>query len=379
VIVRRGLLSRRALLVAVGPLISAGVLAASGGCGDNQLAPTSDAGLQSDTMDAVTDSGPPPTYSFVVLPDTQYYASSWPEIFEKQTEWLIANRDVRQIAFVLHTGDIVDADNPTQWEVASRSLHALDDQIPYVITAGNHDYKNLANRMGMGNEYFPVSGFAAFPWFGGTFEPEHVENSYSRFSVGTRGWLVVALEFGPRDEVLAWADGILKQFSSTPAIIITHAYLAHDNRRYDFNDRRGQQFNPHEYVMAGQPGTSINDGEEIWRKVVEPNRNVKLVFSGHDVSGSNLPPGTAGHLTSVRQDGSSVHQILANYQTCLGSPCECLSPPCGSTSPLVHGGNGYLRILVVAEAEGTISVQTYSPYVDQVLSDPNNQFVLPIN
>src|SRR6476660_10325807 len=152
---------------------------------------------------------PATAFSVVVLPDTQYYSSSWPDIFAAQTRWIVTNREAQQIAFVLHTGDVVDSDLPAQWDPASQALHLLDGEIPYAMTAGNHDYFNLADRMGMINTYFPPSHFTQYPWFGGTFEPGHLENSFSLFSAGGGRWVVLALEFGPRDEVLAWADSVL--------------------------------------------------------------------------------------------------------------------------------------------------------------------------
>ena len=246
------------------------------------------------------------------------------------------------------------------------------------MTAGNHDYNGtFADRMGLVNTYFPPSHFAQYPWFGGTFEPGHVENSFSVFPTGTgpgavdgggegQGagrWLVLGLEFGPRDEVLDWADSVLKAFRTVPAIIITHAYLYRDGSRYDFaGSNDSQDYNPHRYIMMGQAGSSANDGQEIWTKLVERNRNVKMVFSGHDVSPNDLPPGTAARLSSTRADGSVVHQILANYQTCLGAPCEY--PDSGVSNNVVRGGNGYLRIVRVTPAAGTMAVSTYSPYVD---------------
>ncbi|HEY7372066.1 MAG TPA: metallophosphoesterase [Polyangia bacterium] len=331
-----------------------------------------DAGPPADT--GTSDAGGPAgSYAIVVLPDTQYYASSWPEIFDAQTQWIAENREALRIAFVLHTGDIVDADVPEQWEAARRSLSTLEGRVPFALAAGNHDYANIADRMGMINAFFPPSRFAAHPWFGGTFEPEHVENSYYRFDAGAGQWLVLALEFGPRDEVLAWADGVLKAFSDTPAIVITHAYLTHDGTRYDRNASPHQAYNPHDYVMMGQPRTTINDGEEMWRKLILPNGNVRLVFSGHDVSGDGLPPGTAAHLTSTRTDGSVVHEVLANYQTCVAPPCETFD---GNT---VRGGSGYLRILRVSPADRTVSISTYSPYLHRYLEDPSNAFTLPMN
>ena len=342
-------------------------------CGDNELAveSNSDAG-------AFPDAGTALAYSVIVLPDTQYYSSSWPDIFAAQTRWILDNKDAESIAFVLHTGDIVDFDDPSQWQVASDSLHVLDGQVPYVITAGNHDYKTFADRMGMGSDYFSVAAMSQFTGFGGTFEPDHIENSYSIFDVPGDRWLVLALEFGPRDEVLAWADGLLKQFADIPAIMITHAYMASDGNRYD-HVNRAQRFDPHDYAMAGQNGSSINDGEEMWTKLVVRNPNLKMVFSGHDVSGNDLPAGTVSRLTSARPDGSTVHQVLANYQTCVSPPCECLRSPCAADSTLVRGGNGYLRILKFMPQSRRISVRTYSPYVEQELTDSGNRFTLPMN
>lgn len=340
----------------------------NGGLGDTGV-PASDGGLDDGGGGGVI----APDYSIVVLPDTQYYASSFPDIFMEQTRWIVDHRDERQIAFVLHTGDVTDSDGLDQWDVASRSLHQLDGVVPYVIAAGNHDYHTLADRMGMANVFFPPSAFTAFPWFGGTFEPGHIENSFSLITVGTTRWVVLSLEFGPRDEALAWASTILMAFRDRPAIVITHAYLYHDSTRYN-DSGPPQNFNPHVYAMMGQPRSSINDGEEMWQKLVVPNLNVKLVFSGHDVNFGDLPPGTTGRLTSARPDGSLVHQILANYQTCTGAPCKL-----SYQGTVANGGNGYLRIVRFSAATHTISVSTYSPHLDRSLDDPANRFDLPMN
>jgi hypothetical protein len=328
-----------------------------------------------DASDGAVDGAMSPEgYAIVVLPDTQYYASSWPDIFAAQTRWIVDNKATQRIAFVLHAGDIVDWDVPAQWEPASKSLHALDGQVPYVLTAGNHDYGNLADRMGLFNTYFPPSHFEQFPWFGGTFEPGHAENSFSVIGDGPTRWLVIALEFGPRDAALDWANTVLARFRDTPAIIVTHAYLQHRSLRYDHSRPGPERFNPHDYIMMGQPGGDINDGEEMWRKVVAPNSNVKLVFSGHDVDpAEQLPPGTTGRLTSTRPDGTQVHQILANYQTCLASPCRT-----DANGASAKGGNGFLRIVRVNPAAHTLTVATYSPYVDQSLTDDANQFTLSL-
>ncbi|HEX3697624.1 MAG TPA: metallophosphoesterase [Polyangia bacterium] len=342
---------------------------------------TEDADVTPPALDAATDEAPPTTeadagadivalppaasgaFTVVVLPDTQYYAAVFHDIFPAQTQWIVNHRDDNQIAFVMHAGDIVDQDLPEQWTVAAAALHLLDGVVPYVLTAGNHDYANLADRTGMINSYFPPSSFASTSWFGGTFEDGHLENSYSLVSAGGRDWLLMSLEFGMRDEVISWADQILKANPARQAIIITHAYLF-GNERYDHVKSPGQSWNPHTYVMTDQTHTTINDGEELWQKLIEPNSNVRFVLSGHVIV-----PGS-GRLTSTRADGTRVHQILANYQSC-AYPCEFVG------AQRVDGGNGYLRLMRFDPGAHQIAVSTYSPYVDNFLHDADNEFTLP--
>src|SRR5262245_17180128 len=71
---------------------------------------------------------PEDSYAFVVLPDTQFYSSAWPDIFAAQTQWIVDHRAAEKIAFVLHTGDIVDYDITQQWGPASAALKILDGQ-----------------------------------------------------------------------------------------------------------------------------------------------------------------------------------------------------------------------------------------------------------
>ena len=164
-------------------------------------------------------------------------------------------------------------------------------------------------------------------------------------------WLILALEFGPRDAVLSWADGVAKRFAPMPAVVLTHAYLYDDNTRYDHVSRPDQLWNPHRYLSDAIPG-SVNDGEEIWRKLVAKNDNILFVLCGHDLGDG------VGRLTSTRPDGAKVHQLLANYQ--MGT----------------RGGEGYLRLMRFSPSDRRVSVRTYSPYLDRFKTDPDNQFTL---
>ena len=296
----------------------------------------------------------PSDFTIVALPDTQYYAADHPEILQAQSAWLVAQGAASDVALVVHEGDIVDKDEPRQWAVASGSLHLLDGVVPYMLTSGNHDYARSAtvvSRSSLINQYFPVATFAAMPSFGGTFEPDHVENSFQLVDTSGGPWLVLALEFGPRDAVLEWANGIVRQHASTPTIVVTHAYLYSDDTRYDHLTRPDQLWNPHAYLDDRLPG-SVNDGEEIWRKLIQDNDNILFVLCGHDLEDG------VGRLTSTRPDGSQVHQLLANFQM----------------EPL--GGGGYLRLMRFSPAERRVTVQTYSPLSDTFKTNPENEFSL---
>ena len=45
------------------------------------------------------------------MPDTQHYSESFPAIFTSQTQWIVDNKDARNIVFVTHEGDIVNQNN----------------------------------------------------------------------------------------------------------------------------------------------------------------------------------------------------------------------------------------------------------------------------
>ena len=57
--------------------------------------------------------------------------------------------------------------------------------------------------------------------------------------------MALGLEYGPRPEVMAWANQQLKTHAKRRAIIVTHGYLFYDNQRYDHrnstNDLGGQR------------------------------------------------------------------------------------------------------------------------------------------
>lgn len=296
-------------------------------------------------------------WSFVVLPDTQILAASHPEIFEAQTRWVTEAGKRWNVQFVAHVGDIVDDNTSEQWDVAFDALRRLDGRVPYVLAPGNHDYGlggSANDRSTRLNEYFPAADFELQPWFGGTFEPDRMENSYARFETPTGPWLVLALEFGPRREVLQWADEVLRAHPDHRTVVVTHAYLYSDDTRYDRARRPDQLWSPYDYGLAESPG-DVSDGEEMFQQLVRAHDQIEIVVCGHVLNDG------LGRRTSVQDGGGRVHELLANYQ---------------------HrelGGAGYLRVLTVAPSGDRVHVQTYSPFLDAWRDDPEESFVLVLD
>ncbi len=299
-------------------------------------------------------SGEDTGWTLVVLPDTQHYSEDYPDIFTTQTQWIAENVQSRSISFVVHEGDITNSHSDREWENARRSLSLLDGVVPYALVTGNHDYYRCEPRLldSSLSRYFPVNNYRSLPTFGGVYERNKLDNSYHLFSAGGRDWLVLALEFGPRNGVLRWADRVLKKYPQRSAIIVTHAYLYSDDTRYDHSSRTDQHWNPHIYMKP--PSVDANDGEEMWRKLVSPNPNVAFVLCGHVLNDG------AGRLTSIGASGNTVHQILVNFQM------------------VKEGGSGYLRLMEFSVDGKSVRFRTYSPHLKSYLTGDEHEFSLPL-
>ena len=301
-------------------------------------------------------------WSLVILPDTQYYTEDNSGVFEKQTRWIVENKKDENIVFVLQLGDLTDSYGAEahEWEVASTAMSILDCNeggddcaVPYAIVPGNHDY-NKSGRETHINKYFPVSRFESQPTWGDSMEVDRIENSYHLFNAGGQKFIVIALEFGPRESTLEWVDRVLGDYSDRKAIIITHAYLNRNSHRDSKNGSSWNTANPHRYAWL-EDTSDVNDGQEMWDNSFEDHDNVFFIINGHhlgDGQGFRIDKGI---------HGNTVYQMLVNYQ----SPIP----------PKIEGGNGYLRLLKFLP-NGTIEATSYSPVRNKYLTGGDHQFII---
>jgi hypothetical protein len=297
----------------------------------------------------------PGSWTLAVLPDTQYYSRSHPDVFEAQTRWIAEQVTELNIRYVLHLGDLTHNNTPEQWEVARRAMARLDGVVPYAVVGGNHDYGpdgNSANRDSLFSDYFPVSRYEAWPTFGGVMEPGRIDNSYHLFEAGGQKWIMLALEWAPRDAVVDWADRVLTRHADRLALLLTHAYMYADDTRYHWEryGRARQPASPRSYSVAGMPA-GANDGEDLWAKLVSRHPGMRMVINGH------TPGDGVARLASIGRHGNVVQQMLVNYQR---------MPP--------KAGNGYLRLYEFWPDGKTVQARSYSPVLDRWSTDVQNQF-----
>ncbi|MFN8196989.1 MAG: metallophosphoesterase [Nakamurella multipartita] len=272
----------------------------------------------------------PGAFSLAVIPDTQQEVFGADTRFANRTQWLVDNRAALNLAFVLHTGDVVNWDTAdhAQYAIARTAMQKLTSAgIPWIPAIGNHDTAAVCaggsacpgqsahvNVRGTAtfNQYFPVS---SFPAVNGTFESGKVDNAWSTFTAGNMDWLVLNLELWPRAQVISWARDVVAGHPQHNVIVVTHSYL---------NAGGG--------IEQGNGGYGDTSPQYLYDNLVRPFSNVKLVFSGH--------VGNAASRTDVRPDGSKVVSFLGAFHS-------------NSTNPV--------QIVTIDPAAGSVSTRFYAP------------------
>jgi hypothetical protein len=316
--------------------------------------------------DAILVNGEPPlpqpgAFTVAVLPDTQHYSEDFPFTFFTQTQWIAENQKARNIVCAIHLGDITNRSTRFEWKNAARAFSVLDGKVPYFLTTGNHDYSDgghCNDRTTWFNWYFPAFRYRRLPTFGGVYdrEPKRYENSFHLFDAGDRSFLVLALEFGPRKDVVRWANEIVHCHPDRQVILVTHAYAYHDNSRYDWKGKGQKQlWNPHTYGVAAATNHDVSDGEELWTNLISQHENFVLTLNGHVLDDG------LGHLQSQTPGGRNVQQMLVNFQ---------MKP---------RGGDGWLRLLEFQPDGKTVQVYDYSPTRKQRNESPGNQYTFELS
>lgn len=272
----------------------------------------------------------PPDFTLVHVTDTQYYTQSSPQGYGTMMAWVNSQQAARNIAHVIHTGDITDFGNSEeQWIRADLAMDLLEAPlldlphgVPYGILPGNHD--GAPGNTLLYNQYFGVSRFFGRPYYGGHYGSNN-DSNFTLFSAAGMDFISIHLRMQPDSAILAWADGLLQAYSDRRAIVSSH-YI----------------------IEVGENAPFSPWGLAIYN-ALKHNPNLFLMLCGH-VYGE-------GKRFDDYQ-GRRIWTMVADYQS-------------------VDGGvGGWLRLLRFSPAHDKIYVRTYSPVSGAYMSGPSSQFEL---
>jgi len=161
--------------------------------------------------------------------------------------------------------------------LANAAMSILDGVVPYGVLPGNHDQPTEYY-----NDYFGYERYQDEPWYGGHYGDNN-DNNYQLFSALGMDFIVLHLQFNPPDEVLTWADEVLRSHSDRRAILNSHWILNDTGERCEYGDR-------------------------IYN-ALKGNENLFLMLCGH----VGWAEENEAHRVDIVND-NPIYQLLADYQ-----------------------------------------------------------------
>lgn len=290
-------------------------------------------------------------FSIAVIGDTQVV--SWYHTNPKDPkenilchtyDWIIENKDEKKISFSIGLGDITEYDLDIEWEHTTEEIFKQDGVLPYLAIQGNHDSIAQYNRY-MANETYMKQ-------IKGVYKQGSVENAYTTFSASGIDFLVISLDYGPDDDVLAWAGKVIEDHPYHRVIIATHSYLYYS----------GKPGKPGESLQATADSESVsggpdsNNGIDIWNEFASQYENIFLVLSGHIDADALVTTQLKG------KNGNIVTQILCDPQHI----------------DKVDRPTGMIAMLYFSEDGNKMQTEWYSPYQDMYYGD-SNQYTIDLH
>ena len=280
----------------------------------------------------------PGAYSMIVIPDQQILSHYYNDALLGMYQWIADNREKENIQIVMNVGDMADnCGNLDQWQITRDALDLLPDDLPFIAAPGNHDYDTnsgwnkgygVREQLTLMNQYLPRSLFEGYPTEIGFFDETNSANQWQAFRVNGNKYLVIALEYVPQDDVIAWANQVAQEHSDHQIIVVTHSYVGN---------------------------TGNLDQPKLWNDFVSKHDNVIMAFSGHVFHTEVV------HRTDKGENGNDVHNILMDAQGL-------------DTGNRKHAMIGILRF----NADGTLcDISYYSTSRDQYEARSNFTVTLP--
>lgn len=302
------------------------------------------------------------------------FATMVGDVWEHPTERMDAAhraRGFRQVPNALLDDPDLAPDPRTrtiEMPIARRAFGILSGKLPFSVVPGNHDYDanwsdarfppapdpwhpgshplpfgmlaysgltNFTSVFGADTPFFKGRDWYVASYHGGA-------DSAQVFSAGGYRFLHLGLEMAPSDDVIAWAEKVVKAHPGMPTILTIHDHLNRDGERRAIPSVDFKAIDP-----------AHNNPQDLWDKFITRNDQVFLVLSGHQYGQS--------HRTDANAAGHKVHQVLADYQD---RHQTLLTVAPTRAKEHVGVGDGWMRLMQfdLSGPLPSIRVRTYSTH-----------------
>nr|WP_254302524.1 serine/threonine protein phosphatase [Sphingobium chlorophenolicum] len=251
---------------------------------------------------------------------------------------------------------------------ARQGYELIAGKLPFSVVPGNHDYdanwadsryvpgqkpefpfgmlaygglKNWASVFGAQTPFFKDKR-----WYVASYK-EGVDSAQI-FEAGGYRFLHIGLEMAPADDVLQWAESVIKRYPGVPTIISTHDHLNPAGER-----------RPISAVDFHAVDPSHNNPEAVWEKFLSKNDQIFLMLSAHQYGQSRR--------VDLNQYGHKVYQIMSDYQ---GRRQSFVNAAPGRSNEQETVGDGWMRLMKfdLSGPKPHIQVQTISTYFKSTAS-----------
>ena len=251
----------------------------------------------------------------------------------------------KNIKCVLQTGDLTWYNLRDQYEVFLEYTTPLASLIPYISCPGNHDYEYNYDIGNVITDRYSTL-FSAYTQFQQVrdrivdrFERGRMENIIVANEIDGERYDIIALEFGPRTEVIDWVRNHVQANPEIHYILMTHEFLTGKGKIVS---------NGASYGLRQLYNTSVTSPMQMWDKLIKDNNNILCVLCGHN--------GFSAYNTSLNSYEREVPQILFNLQY------------------QANGGDGWIQIWEFIRDEDYVNVSTYNTISRQYHPEPHHSF-----
>ena len=273
---------------------------------------------------------------------------------------------------MVQDGDIVNNDSTTEWNNARAAMQKLDGVLPYATVRGNHD---IGSQFDFATRFGPGSPYSQQPTLVDHYEVPgqptwDMRNTVHKFQANGQKLMVLTIDISAGSDVVTWANNVIASNPDYRVILDTHAYLYDGGERFNNSPdpaHPGKTFDQSrdDLLRVGVGGDAIyngtayggQDGETLWNNLVRKYSNISLFLSGHQFEDFDS---FKYHLENGI-NGNRVYELLVDPQN------------------MANGGNGWIRLLEFDPNGTTVHVKTYSPFLNQWDTSPDNFYDIELS